>query len=98
MDRRLDFIIINETAYLLVLQHYMQQFSFYQFQIYKIQIGYICNELELNNPSLNHKNHFAKVQYLNFLHSHLEFRILTRNSGTRPDPTRNFGSGQTNYP
>jgi len=71
MDRRLDFIIINETAYLLVLQLYMQRFSFYQFQIYKIQIGYICNELELNNPGLNHKNHFAKVQYLNFLHSHL---------------------------
>lgn len=66
MDRRLDFIIINETAYLLVLQLYMQRFSFYQFQIYKIQIGYICNELELNNPDLNHKNHFAKVQYLNF--------------------------------
>ena len=61
MDRRLDFIIINETAYLLVLQLYMQRFSFYQFQIYKIQIGYICNELELNNPSLNHKNHFAKT-------------------------------------
>ena len=27
----------------------------------------------------------------------VELRILTRNSGTRPDPTRNFGSGQTNY-
>ena len=27
----------------------------------------------------------------------VELRILTRSSGTRPDPTRNIGSGQANY-
>ena len=86
MNRRLDFIIINETAYLLVLQLYMQRFSFYQCQIYKIQIGYICNELELNNLSLNHKSHFAKVQCLNFFHSHRYLYEIVY-AGLMPDYT-----------
>ena len=62
--------IISKIANLLVLQLYMRRVSFYWLQIHLIQIGYICNELELYNLSLNHKNHFAKFQYLNFFHSH----------------------------
>ncbi|EXX65727.1 hypothetical protein RirG_130500 [Rhizophagus irregularis DAOM 197198w] len=48
----------------------MKQISFYQLQNYKIQIGYICNELGLSNPGVNHKNYFARVQYLSCFHFH----------------------------
>src|SRR5947199_3252686 len=98
----MEYTFISKDTFNGIIEHYITKLPATKQKKALIDFNLLneIKEILLNpkNNTISSKNtrDWAKKKFK--LEEIIELRILTRNSGTRPDPTRNFGSGQTNYP